>query len=238
MQFLKIKRQNRVAKDGKPRAKAMVVKKDRKYGNVIEEHQILTRKSVLITGAHSSGKSYWLDRLHKDYARIWAKRSEHPPVYLSSILPLSAWVDGKHFELWWAMRFNPDEERHWSKLKAHERLNALPLYLEETNALLFIDDAHNLNGRKMKLAQDCVRSAGIFIIAASEEGRLSPSLRQDVLHVEPQIFRLDSEVAYDATTVIMWIAIAIATGMGFYELAIILGGLKMLTGGSRASKQN
>ncbi|MFI3221172.1 MAG: hypothetical protein QX189_18965, partial [Methylococcales bacterium] len=76
------------------------------------------------------------------------------------------------------------------------------------------------------------------IIAASEEGRLSPSLRQDVLHVEPQIFRLDSEVAYDATTVIMWIAIAIATGMGFYELAIILGGLKMLTGGSRASKQN
>jgi hypothetical protein len=237
MQFLKIKRQNRVAKDGKPRAKAIVVQKDRKYGNVIEEHQIKTRQSVLITGAHSSGKSYWLDRLHKDYARIWAKRSEHKPVYLSALLPLTAWTDGKHFELWWALRFNPDEERHWSKLKAHERLDALPLYLEETEALLFVDDAHNLNGRKLKLVQSCVRSAGIFVIAASEEGRLSPSLRQDVLHVEPQIFRLDSEVAYDATAILMWLFILIAAGLGAYELAAVLGGLKMLSGGSRATKQ-
>jgi hypothetical protein len=238
MQFLTIKKQGRVAKDGKPRAQAFVVKKNRKFGEVVEQKNIKTKQPVLITGAHSSGKSYWLDRLHKDHARIWASRSDATPIYLSAIRPLSAWTDGKHLELWWAMRDNPDEERHWSKIKAHEKTDALPLYLKETKAVLFVDDAHNLSGRKLKVVQDCVRAAGVWVMTAADEGRISPSLRQDVMFKAPQTFRLDTDVAYDATTVIMWIAIAIATGMGFYELAIILGGLKMLTGGSRASKQN
>lgn len=238
MRFLTIKKQGRVAKDGKPRAQAYVVQKNRKFGEVIEQTGIKTRQPVLITGAHASGKSYWLDRLHKDHARIWASRSDAKPIHLSAIRPLSAWTDGKHLELWWAMRDNPDEERHWSKLKAHERTDALPLYLKETKAVLFVDDAHNLSGRKLKICQDCVRAAGVWVMTAADEGRLAPSLRKDVLHAEPQIFRLDTDVAYDATTIIMWVMIAIATGMGFYELAIILGGLKMLTGGNRATKQN
>jgi hypothetical protein len=237
MQFLTIKKQGRVAKDGKSRASAFVVKKNRKFGEVIEQQQIKTRQPVLITGAHASGKSYWLDRLHKDHSRIWAKRSDATPIHLSAIRPLSAWTDGKHLELWWAMRDNPDEERHWSKIKAHEKTDALPLYLKETKAVLFVDDAHNLSGRKLKVVQDCVRAASVWVMTAADEGRIAVSLRKDVLHAEPQIFRLDTDVAYDATTVIMWVMIAIATGMGFYELAIILGGLKMLTGGSRATKQ-
>jgi len=238
VQFLTIKKQQRVAKDGKPRAQAFVVKKNRKFGEVIEQTSIKTKQPVLITGAHASGKSYWLDRLHKDHARIWASRSDATPIYLSAIRPMAAWTDGKHLELWWGIRDNPDEERHWTKLKAHERLDALPLYLKETKAVLFVDDAHNLSGRKLKLVQDCVRAAGVWVMTAADEGRLSPGLRKDVMFKEPQTFRLDTEVAYDATTIIMWICIAIATGMGMYELAIVLGGLKMLTGGNRASKQN
>jgi hypothetical protein len=238
MRFLTIKKHQRKRKDGKEHAQAFVVEKNRKFGEVIEQKGISTKTPVLITGAHASGKSYWLDRLHKDAARVWVKRSDATPLYLSAIRPLTAWTDSKALELWWAIRDNPDEERHWSKLKAHERTDALPLYLKETKAVLFVDDAHNLSGRKLKICQDCVRAAGVWVMTASDEGRLAPSLRKDVLHVEPQIFRLDTDVAYDATTVIMWVMIAIATGMGFYELAIILGGLKMLTGGSRASKQN
>jgi hypothetical protein len=238
MQFLTIKKQQRVAKDGKPRAQAFVIKKNRKFGEVVEQTSIKTKQPVLITGAHASGKSYWIDRLHKDHSRIWATRSDATPIYLSAIRPLTAWTDSKALELWWAMRDNLDEERHWSKLKAHERTDALPLYLKETKAVLFVDDAHSLSGRKLKLVQECIRAAEVWVVTAADEGRIAPGLRKDVLFAEPQIFRLDTDVAYDATAVIMWLMIAIATGMGFYELAIILGGLKMLTGGNRASKQN
>jgi hypothetical protein len=238
MQFLTIKKRQTQFKDGKERAQAFVVKKNRKFGEEIQKTCIKTKQPVLITGAHASGKTYWLERLHKDYARIWASRSEAIPVVLSSIRPISSWTDGKHFELWWALRDNPDEERHWKKLKPHERLDALPLYLKETKALLFVDDAHNMTGRKMKLVQDCVRATSVWVMTAADEGRISPSLRKDVLHAEPQTFRLDSEVAYDATAIVMWFAILIAAGFGAYELAAVLGGLKMLGSGKRASKQD
>ena len=198
MQFLAIKKHQRPRKDGRPHAQAFVVKKNRKYGQVIEQKCVSTKKPVLITGAHASGKSYWLDRLHKDAARIWA-RIDAQPLYLAAVRPLSAWTDVKHLEIWWAARENPDDDRHWTKLKAWERVDMLPLYLKETGAVLFIDDAHNLSGRKLKLAQDCVRAANVWVMAAADEGRIAPGLRKDVLAAEPQTFRLDSEVAYDAT---------------------------------------
>jgi hypothetical protein len=62
MQFLTIKKQKRQRKDGRPYAQAVVIKKNRKFGQVLEQKCISTKKPVLITGAHASGKSYWLDR--------------------------------------------------------------------------------------------------------------------------------------------------------------------------------
>jgi adenosyl cobinamide kinase/adenosyl cobinamide phosphate guanylyltransferase len=237
MQFLAIKKHQRPRKDGRPHAQAFVIKKNRKFGDVLEQKGISTKKPVLITGAHASGKSYWLDRLHKDAARVWAQ-IDAQPLYLSAVRPLSAWTDTKFLEIWWAARDNPDDDRHWTKLKAWERVDRLPLYLKETGAVLFIDDAHNLSGRKLKLTQDCVRAAKIWVMAAADEGRIAPGLRKDVLALEPQTFRLDSEVAYDATSIIMWLLMLACLMGGAYEVAAVLGGLKMLAGGSRATKQS
>ena len=236
MQFLTIKKHARPRKDGRPHAQAFVVRKRRKYGEVIEQTSISTRKPVLITGAHASGKSYWLERLRDEAARVWASRTAEP-LYLSASRPLSSWTDTKPLEQWWATRENPEEDRHWSKLKAWERLDALPLYLQETGAVLFVDDAHTLSGRKLKIVQSCVRSAAVWVMTCADEGRLSPSLRKDVLFSEPQIFRLDSEVAYDATPMVMWVFIAACISLGYWELAMALGGLKMLGNGKRATKQ-
>jgi hypothetical protein len=236
MQFLTIKKHQRQRKDGRPHAQAFVVKKNRKFGDVIEQKAISTKKPVLITGAHYSGKSYWLDRLRKDAGRVWASRSAEP-LYLAAVRPLPSWTDTKQLELWWAARENPDEDRHWSKLRAWERVDALPLYLKETGAVLFVDDAHALSGRKLKLVQECVRSAAVWVIACADEGRLSPGLRKDILAAEPQTFRLGTEVAYDATPLLMWVMIALFMGMGYWELAMAVGGLKMLGSGRRAAKQ-
>ena len=238
MQFLTIKKHQRQRKDGKPHAQAYVVKKNRKFGDVIEQKCISTKKPVLITGAHASGKSYWLDRLRKDAARVWVSKSDNEPLYFSASRPLSSWTDVKHLELWWAIRDNPEEERNWTNLKAWERQDAISLYLRETGAVLFIDDCHNLSGRKLKIAQDCVRAAKVWVMTAADEGRIAPGLRKDVLFAEPQIFRLDTEVAYDATAILMWVMMLVCLGFGAYEIAAAIGGLKMLAGGQRASKQS
>ena len=232
MQYLTIKTRHKTDKKS-----AMVVRKTRKFGDVIDTRHIHTKKSVMIVGDHASGKSYWLQRLHKDAEKIWSAR-KNPPVFLSATRPLSSWSDGKHFETWWALRDMPEESRHWTKLKTYERQDHLQNYLRETKSVLFIDDAHKMTGSKMKVAQSCLRASQIFVLTTADEGRISPSFRKDIISPDVQIFRLDSEVAYDATSVMMWIFILVAAGFGAYEVAAVLGGLKALSGGRRASKQD
>ena len=52
-----------------------------------------------------------------------------------------------------------------------------PPPLVDTKAVLFIDDAHKLAGRKLQIARQCVLASRVFVIAASEEQRLPPNLR-------------------------------------------------------------
>lgn len=233
MQYLTIKKLHKTDKK-----QALVVRKTRKFGDVIDTTFIRTRQPVMIVGDNASGKSYWLNRLHKDASKIWSSR-QSVPIFLSATRPVSSWADGKHLEIWWALREQDSEDpRHWTKLKAYERQDHLANYLKETGAVLFIDDAHKMTGSKMKVAQNCLRASKIFVLTTADEGRIPPSFRKDVMFSEPQIFRLDSDVAYDATSVMMWLFILIAAGFGAYEVAAVLGGMKALSGGRRASKQD
>lgn len=237
MRYLTIRAQpHATRKNGREVAQAYYVHKNRKYGQVIDQQCISVKKPILVTGANSSGKTRWLDRLHDAAGKIWNQR-EATPLYISAAKPLSAWTDVKHLELWWAVRDNPDEQRHWSKLKAWERTDALPLYLRETGAVLFVDDAHLITGRKLKILEECVRAAAVFVMGAEDEGRLGQTVRRDVMRREPQVFRLSTDVAYDATPLLMWCFIALAILVGAWALAAILGGIKLLGSGRRATKQ-
>lgn len=235
MKFLTIKKHQRPRKDGRDHAQAFVVWKERKFGPVISQQCISTTRPVLITGPNASGKTYWLERLMKDAARVWASR-EAQPLYLAATRPLAAWTDTRELELWWAGRGNQDD-RHWRKLRAWERVDYLPVYLTETGAVLFVDDAHAISGRKLKILQQCTRAAKVWVMTAIDEGRLAPGLRHDVLSLEPQTIRLGTEVAYDATPILMWFLIAIFISLGYWEAAMAVGGLKMLGSGRRAAKQ-
>lgn len=136
------------------------------------------------------------------------------------------------------MREDDDEDRHWRKLTAGERQRALADYLRETKAVLFVDDAHALSGKKLKVCQECIRASKVWVVSTMDEGRISPGMRKDILFRNPQTFRLDSEVAYDATSILMWISMLVAAGFGAYEIAMVLGGLKMLGSGHGSTKQN
>jgi hypothetical protein len=197
----------------------------------------------LVTGAHDSGKTRWLTRLHEQASEIWGAKNKYPPLFLDTISPLSAWVDSPTLASWWDQQQQLEQiqapntaRKPWKQLKQHERAEALPLYCEDTKALLFIDDAHKLSGRKLQLARECLLASRLFVISASEEQRIPPNLRNVVLRREPQIFRLDSDVAYDATKVLLWSIIALCIMAGAWEAALILGGLQALGTGRRAAR--
>lgn len=244
MEFLKIHRsKSQVRADGSPYAVPLYVTKTQRKGTVISEEAISTKRPILVTGAHDSGKSKWVERLHEHAAEIWGTKSKTAPLYLDTLRPLVAWSDEPDVEKWWEAKRLKEEETDlnnarapWKSLKQYTRAEALPDYCKETGAVLFIDDAHKLAGRKLQIARKCVLSSRLFVIAASEEQRLPPNLRTVVMKRDPQIFRLNSEVSYDATNLFMWAFLVACLAVGWWEAALVLGGLKALGTGRRAAR--
>jgi len=244
MEFLKIRRgTGQLRADGSRYAVPLYVTKTKRMGNTISEEPISTKRSILVTGAHDSGKTKWVERLHEHAREIWGTKSKTAPLYLNTLSPLSAWCDDPDLEKWWEGLRVTEEAADpatarvpWKALKQHDRAEALPDYCKDTKAVLFIDDAHKLAGRKLQIARKCVLASRLFVIAASEEQRMPPNLRTVVMRRDPQIFRLDTDVSYDATNLFMWAVLVACLAAGWFEAAMVLGGLKMLGSGRRAAR--
>jgi hypothetical protein len=240
MEYLRIRRSaKQVRADGSRYAVPQLITKSRKYGKVISQQTISNKNSILVTGAHDSGKTRWLTRLHEHALEIWGAKIKAEPLFLDTLSPLGSWCDKSAVGQWWDDKqtaLDPDERQPWKKLKQYERCEALPDYCAETNAVLFIDDAHKLTGRKLQIARQCVMSSRLWVVAASEENRLPPNLRPLMLRRKPQIFRLDTDVAYDATHILMWFITVCFLAIGWWEAALIVGGMQALGTGRRAAR--
>ena len=256
MQYLCMQRQKYGA-DGASRHVIPIIKrKDRKYGPVVDTEVIGRKTPTLITGAHDSGKSRMLEKLHEEERAIWGKKIDAAALWLGALRPLGAWSDADHVGAWWDARAatmqakaasqvgaggtgeKADLLRPWSKLKAWERAEALPDYLRDTGAVLFIDDAHKLAGRKLQIARECALTAKVWIASASDEQRIPPNLRSVMMRRDPQVIRLGSDVAYDATNVLTWVLALVLLASGAWEASIVVAGLKTLSGGRLAARQD
>ena len=82
-----------------------------------------------------------------------------------------------------------------------------------------------------------MESAHIAVITTTDENRLSPSIRKPLLDKKPQIVRLSTDVAYDATHALMWFVVVMFFMLGSPEIATAIGLFEVLKGGKRASKE-
>ena len=244
MRFLKIKRIKAPRADGSEMKTASIIDTPRRFSKSHERKEtcIKRTKSQLITGAHDSGKTRWLERLYDDWEPIWSAKIKSQPVYISALDPVSDWVDAAHVAKWFEAQAREaaeqagGEPRSWRKLSQKQRISETARYLHETGTLLFLDDAHKLTGRKLQFARQLMMSTRIWLMTASAENRLSPSLRTLVERASPQRTELDSDASYDATRIMLWLMIAGFTVSGVWEAALILGGLQMLGAGRNAAK--
>ena len=238
MRYLKIRTDPRPRKDGSRFATALVCDASRKYDKQRKETTLRRTRCQLLTGAGDSGKSRWLTRLHERWQDIWGAKIKAEPVFISALQPLSSWTDAPHVERWYEQL--REEEgctlKSWRSLNQQQRADQLAEYIHTTRALLFIDDAHRLTGRKLQAARACVLSATIWLITCSQENRLAPSLRTVVERREPQRTALKTDASYDATAAVMWALIALTVAVGWWEAGLALGGLKMLGTGRRAAR--
>lgn len=250
LQYLCFQRQ--LSASGARRVTPIVKKKDRKYGPVVDTEVIGRKAPTLITGMHDSGKSRMLNRIFAEEREIFGAKSKSPAIWLGALQPLAAWSDAPHVADWWdkrtaanAARFPGKNEsernnlpRPWSKLKAWEKTEALPDYIAETGAVVFLDDCHKLAGRKLQIARECAMAARVWIASASTEARIPPNLRSVMLRRDPQIIRLESDVAYDATNVFTWLLAVALIAAGAWEAGFVVAGLKALAGSRLAARQD
>jgi hypothetical protein len=243
MQYLALQRQTR---SGAPYVYPIVKTKNRKFGPLIRQEVISRKTPTLITGAHDSGKTRMLAKLHAAERDIWGKKIDAPALWLSALRPLGAWTDTPHLGEWWTARNQKraadgeasDKLRPWGRLAAWERVEALPLYLRDTGAVLFVDDAHKLAGRKLQIARECVLAAGVWCAAAAEESRIPPNLRNVMLRTDPQVIRLGSDVAYDATSIMTWLLVLLLVASGAWQAGMMVAGLRAIATGRRAARQD
>lgn len=232
----------RSKKDGRKRGGRLPVHRvrARKYGPILHDQTLKARQDIAVYGPHASGKSRWIAKLHAGAAEVWLSQ---PVALVRGLDPIGQWHEQPAVEAW-------HDERHkarmaagepagkpWAKLKAHERLDAFVSWAGDQKAVILLDDAHKLAARKAEVAGRLVAVAAIVVHTASEETRISLSLRMALARRQPQVIRLSSEAAYDYTSGLTWLMCLIAAAMGAWPVAAAIGGLKMASRGSRAAKQ-
>jgi hypothetical protein len=217
----------------------IVVDSPRKFAPSKERRERLLSKTrcQLIYGAHDSGKTRWLSRMRRDWHGIWGAQTSAEPLYLGALHPVSSWTDQPAVADWHDKQQQAEERpRRWAQLNQQQRAERLADYLADTGAVLFLDDAHKLTGRKLQIARACVLSARLWLVTCSQENRLPPNLRPVIERRDPQRTRLLTDASYDATGLLVWLLIVSALGAGWWEASLILGGLKLLGNGRRAAR--
>lgn len=205
--------------------------KNRKYGRTLEQHWLSVRRDVILVGAAAAGKTRWLMRLHAGAAAIWHRQ---PAILLRAVNPVGSWAADA--------RVVAHAEQHagvrWTRLKCWERSEWLIAWVKASGAVVLLDDAHLLAGRKLDIAQRLAQVAGRIVAGASAESRIPINLRMTLLARDPHIESLQTDAAYDMTNLFMWLVILCCLSAGAWQLAAVLGGMKMLGRGNRAARQS
>ena len=77
----------------------------------------------------------------------------------------------------------------------------------------------------------------MLVVGTFAEQATPMSLRMLIEARDPQKVLLKSEAAYDVTALVLWLIILAALFAGWWQLAAVVGGMKVLAGGRSAAKQ-
>ncbi len=216
--------------DGTKRRVMLVRERARKFGDVLDERVLSSRRDVLVTGPNAAGKTRWLSKMATHGPDLWQGRTQ---AFIRAQEPLQRWYEDPRV----IAHGEKTHGKSWGKLRSFERIDALLDWVKTSRVVLILDDAHKLAGRKLDIAIQLCRSAAVLVVGTFAVQATPISLRMLIDAREPQVVALKSEAPYDSTALVLWLLILCALVAGWWQLAAVIGGMKVLAGGRRASKQ-
>ena len=223
-------RPHRTLPDGSKRRVPIVRSRARKFGPILDERVLSVKKDMLITGPNASGKTRWLQKIDQHAPQVWHGQVK---LMVRALEPLQRWYEDPRI-----VAFAEKAGKSWAKLRAFERVDMLLAWATASKIVLILDDAHKLAGRKLDVAIQLCRAASRLVVGAFAEQTIPMTLRMLLDLRGPQRVPLKSEAAYDATSITLWLIILIAMMAGWWQLAAVVGGMKVLAGGRRSAKQS
>jgi hypothetical protein len=214
---------------GEKRRVPIVRERGRKYGPILKERCLSIKQDILVSGPNSSGKTRWLAKFDERAGDVWIKREK---IFLRAMEPLQRWYEDPR-----VIASAAAKGLVWVKMRSYEKVEALMAWFRETKPVLLLDDAHKLAGRKLDIVIQLCREAGRLVVGTFAEQATPMSLRMLIETRDPQKIQLKSEAAYDVTSLAIWLMILLALMAGWWQLAAVLGGMKVLAGGRRAARQ-
>lgn len=246
MKFLNIRRGKKP--DGTVTARMYFEEKTQKFGKLVSSKYIKKTQNILISGGYHSGKSRIINKIWRDRREIYGKGVEF--IKLSGFGTIAEYVEKpilrdfynsipkKRTEKELIDFFNDNEGREFKRLRQHEKIENLILFVKYHKTILVIDDGQKLTNRKLEIVKRCIENCYRFVISTSEEQRLSTALRTMVIGSDTQHIRLNTKASYDATAIFIYFLIAVCAVGGWYEMALITGALKALSSGRGASRKD
>lgn len=225
IQFLRLRRSRK-----RTALTPMITRRTKVRGDLVDEKVLQKVRPVVICGLAGSGKSKWIRKIADRADEIFI--CSDAIISINARFPLSSWISPE-FEAWIGDR----------KCKSlHEKLELLPDFIQEKKAAILIEDADLLTGRKMQLATAivgvaCRRKKANLILSCTSEKKLPPAMRGDILRKKPQYVELSTKSSYDATQAVIVVFSIFIALLGWYELAIVIGALGVLSRGRFAIRE-
>jgi hypothetical protein len=176
-------------------------------------------KYIIITGAENAGKTHHLKEM----------RQQQP----------GAWLDSKAPATEWLAQFSELEQEKGALLGY--KFELLTQHLKFTPTILYVDNIDKVSGRKADFLKALLLVAQSVVVTAQDEGLIPIALRDILLTPDEfEIIRLKGKnwlPSYDVTHILTGVLAIGAFTTGFYEAALIITTLGILSHGRYAAKQ-
>jgi rRNA-processing protein FCF1 len=196
--------------------------KKRKWADRSKEKYISKKKSIVIEGAHASGKTREIEKIKRRAAEVWGGAATI--IYLRATDSLADWFNKnlrKEDEAK-LIQANPEEAEEIAANIKKQHIKIAQLIHKIDGGVLMVDDIDKLAGKKKEIIKDLVRAAGVVVCTASDYREIDNTIERQLKNKGVEVLKMSSDASYDATYVLFAMFIIALFMAGQPELAMLI----------------
>jgi flagellar hook protein FlgE len=178
---------------------------------------ISKKKSILILGLHSSGKTKQLNKIIEQKELIYKKKKF---IILRATDSISEMIDKNITE---EEKEKFQEDTGIDKKMINKQYIKIQILLNKAKeSVLMVDDIDKFTGKKLEILKDLIREVKQYIVTAKDDKSIDKTLLRDLEKKDFEKMVLSTKMSYDATNILFVIFLLIVFGTGNVELAGLL----------------